>query len=238
VQTGDQLDRGDHDREILDLLERITSEASAAGGRVIALNGNHETMNVAGDFRYVTEAGFAQFSQFESQAPNKALLERVAPAARGRFAAFAPGGVYAQKLAQREVVAIVGETVFAHGGVLEKHVQYGLDRLNTDVSRWMRGESAAPSSITAEDAPVWTREYSEEPLPEQACTELYTVLRELGAKRMVVGHTVQKHGVTSACDGKVFRIDVGLSDYYGENATQCLEIDGERISVRSAEPHR
>jgi hypothetical protein len=32
---------------------------------------------------------------------------------------------------------------------------------------------------------------------------------------MVVGHTVQDHGITSACDGTLWRIDVGLAKHYG-----------------------
>jgi len=32
---------------------------------------------------------------------------------------------------------------------------------------------------------------------------------------MVVAHTVQEHGITSACDGKLWRIDVGLAKLYG-----------------------
>jgi hypothetical protein len=40
-------------------------------------------------------------------------------------------------------------------------------------------------------------------------------LSALGAKRMVVGHTVQDHGITSVCDGKLWRIDVGLGKRYG-----------------------
>ena len=32
---------------------------------------------------------------------------------------------------------------------------------------------------------------------------------------MVVGHTVQQAGITSACDGAVWRIDVGLASHYG-----------------------
>ena len=32
---------------------------------------------------------------------------------------------------------------------------------------------------------------------------------------MFVGHTVQKEGINGACEEKVFRIDTGISSYYG-----------------------
>src|SRR6266511_4856273 len=75
VQTGDQLDRGDQEREILELFDRLVGEAAAAGGAFLPLNGNHELMNAAGDFRYVTPAGFEAYG-----------------GADGRRAPFAPGG--------------------------------------------------------------------------------------------------------------------------------------------------
>ena len=46
VQVGDQLDRGDGEKEIIDLLEKLKVKALKAGGDVIVLNGNHETMNI------------------------------------------------------------------------------------------------------------------------------------------------------------------------------------------------
>lgn len=48
---GDILDRGEHEIEILYFLERLQQEAQAAGGRLYVLNGNHETMNIAGNAR-------------------------------------------------------------------------------------------------------------------------------------------------------------------------------------------
>ena len=35
---------------------------------------------------------------------------------------------------------IVNDTMFAHGGVLMGHVQYGLERINAEVAAWMRGD--------------------------------------------------------------------------------------------------
>ena len=64
VQTGDQLDRGDQEQEILDLLDRLQQEAAASGGALHLLNGNHELMNARPDLRYVTEGGFADFAEF------------------------------------------------------------------------------------------------------------------------------------------------------------------------------
>ncbi|MBM3297773.1 MAG: metallophosphatase [Candidatus Aminicenantes bacterium] len=48
VQTGDIMDRGPDARKIFDLLMRLEKEATAAGGRVHVLIGNHEMMNISG----------------------------------------------------------------------------------------------------------------------------------------------------------------------------------------------
>jgi hypothetical protein len=48
-------------------------------------------------------------------------------------------------------------------------------------------------------------------------------LAKLGVKRMVVGHTVQDQGINQACDGAVWRIDVGLAKRYG-GPIQVLEL--------------
>ena len=39
---------------------------------------------------------------------------------------------------------------------------------------------------------------------------------------------------TGACQDRVFRIDVGLSAYYGNNPTQVLEIAGGRTRILTA----
>jgi hypothetical protein len=231
VQTGDELDRGDDERAIVDLFERLRREAAAAGGQVVPLNGNHEAMNVQGDFRYVTPAGLSAFgglnvrSQYAAAAPEPF---------RQRAEAFLPGGQYARVLATRDVIAVVGDSVFVHGGVLPEHVAYGIERINRETRAWMNGDGAPPEVITAERAPVWARDYSSDGPSAAACESLSRVLRALGARRMVVGHTVQKGGISSACGDRVYRIDVGLSRYYGGGLIQVLELDGERVRVLSA----
>jgi len=229
VQVGDEIDRGDDDRGIIDLIERLKRQAAAAGGELIALLGNHEVMNASLDFRYVTAGGFATFTPFDL-ADASAPLAELLPQSRGRAAAFAPGGPYATIESRRPFVMKVGDTIFVHGGVLPKHVAYGLDRMNDELDAWLAGRLPAPPPIlVAEDGPVWTRVYSSEDAPAD-CADLAEVLARLGAKRMVVGHTVQHQGVNSACDGKVWRIDVGLSRYFG-GPIQALEIRGSDVAA-------
>lgn len=198
VQTGDLLDRGDDEPEVLALIEQLP---------VLALNGNHELMNAAGDLRYVTPDGFTDYG-----GPD------------GRLAAFAPGSPIARTLAGRTMVAMVGDTVFVHGGVLPEHVD-GLAAMELETRCWLSGARAElPSSMTVEDSPVWTRAYSVDP-PD--CDRLRAALDRLGAARMVVGHTPQQAGITSACDGAVWRIDVGLAAAYG-GPVQVLELGDGR----------
>jgi hypothetical protein len=231
VQTGDEIDRGDHDRAIIDLFDRLADEARAAGGAVHALNGNHEIMNVQGDFRYVTEGSFKEFDGSTFADPSSPVLGRVPERARARAAAFAPGGPYAKKLAARPVILMVGDTVFAHAGVLPAHARYGAGKINREVQAWMSGATQTPpAAVTAEDGPVWTRRYGPTDLGPDDCEVLGRALGALGARRMVVGHTVQKGGITSACGDRVWRIDVGMSAYYG-GRPEALEIAGESVRI-------
>jgi hypothetical protein len=230
VQTGDEIDRGDQDREIIDLFDRLAEEARAAGGAVHALNGNHEIMNVQGDFRYVTEGGYKGFEGIPGADP-LGPVGKLPEHARPRAAAFLPGGPYAKKLARRPVILRVGDTVFAHGGVLPSHARYGAGRLNREVQAWMSGAAPSPPAVvTAEDSPVWTRRYGAGDLGSDDCEVLGRALAALSAKRMVVGHTVQKGGITSGCGERVFRIDVGMSSHYG-GRPEVLEIAGDSTRI-------
>jgi hypothetical protein len=133
------------------------------------------------------------------------------------------------------VVAQVGDSVFVHGGVLPHHVRYGIERLNRETAAWMRGTAPPPALLQQEDAPIWTRVYSTPGAPAD-CVQLAQALNALGAKRMVVGHTPQPQGITHACDERVYRIDTGMSRFYG-GPVQVLEIVGDRVRVLS-EPGR
>jgi hypothetical protein len=235
VQTGDILDRGDDEPQILDLFEKLKQQAEKAGGAFRALNGNHEVMNVAGDYRYVTDDGFHDFDKTPlTGAPGRHAIQ-LAPAQQGRGAAFLPGGTIAKRLAERPVIIAVGDSVFVHGGVLPGHVRYGIGRINDETRRWMLGETEhMPNILSGDTAPIWARDYSEGEPSERTCEALTKVLDELRVKRMVVGHTVQKTTITSGCNEKVWRIDVGLAHFYGGRPA-VLEIAGDKVRIISGE---
>jgi len=222
VQTGDILDRGDDEQAIMDWFERLQDEALEAGGRVHVLSGNHELMNAAGDFRYVTPGGFRDFQDAPGANRATPARGRLPELQRARAAVFFPGGSYAKKMSDQPVAIIVGDTVFAHGGVLPKHVRYGLDKLNAEVGAWLLGTSRNGVNVVQQvDSPIWSREYSDNP-DKADCDKLEQTLSLLEAKRMVVGHTVQPT-IRPACSQRVWRVDVGMAAHYG-GKPEVLEI--------------
>jgi hypothetical protein len=227
VQLGDQLDRGDDEQEILDLFEQLRTQAAAAGGNFYPLLGNHETMNVQLDLRYVTDGGFADFAD-TSYSEDDAMVMSYPESQRGRVAAFRPGGTYAKILAAHPMILQFEGTIFVHGGVLPAHLDTGIDAINEQTAAWMRGEGDEPQVLQASDSPVWSRHFSKD-TDEEDCTLLDEVLSRTNAKRMVVAHTVQE-GINAGCDDKVWRVDVGLAAYYG-GTPEVLEIVDGKVSV-------
>ena len=141
---------------------------------------------------------------------------------------------------------MVGDGPEVYGGGEGAHLAQ-LGRLNEATRRWARGEGGEAPAFTGAwfkggvkekdggvppwlrggSAPVWARHYSAPAERDCACDALGHALRLAGAARQVVGHTIQAHGITEACEGRVFRVDVGMSKGCIGGAPQALEILGE-----------
>lgn len=235
VQLGDVMDRGDHEIAIVKFLRDLDEQARQHGGAVYMLNGNHESLNICGDFRYVTPGAFVESALYaglsEQDLRDWDLLARV------RYAVYRPGGPMAVELSKNPTVLIINDTVFAHGGLLPVHVNYGVEKLNAEVSAWMRadqtadGGKALPPFLAMGDSSsvMWNRTQSKEKFPSQheryhACGALRQALEMVGSKRLVVGHTPQIGGANCECEGLVWRLDVGMSYGVLNRPVQVLEI--------------
>jgi len=151
VIVGDILDRGPKSRDAMDLLMQLEAEATSAGGAVHVVIGNHESMNLIGDLRYVSKAEYAAFAADETPEERQRWFEAYAkrhaadsspdgllakfdeqfPA--GFFAlrrAFRPDGVYGRWLLTKPVIAVVNGTAFVHGGLSPLVAELGLDGVN------------------------------------------------------------------------------------------------------------
>lgn len=241
VQTGDVIDRGIEEREVIDFYEILRLEAEAAGGKIINMNGNHEIMTALGDYRYLQVGACAAFSDLtELDISNPAFEQFEDVNCKRRAAAFAPGGPYAMIISDWPMVAVVEDTVFVHGGLHQKHLDYGIDNINSMTELWLRGEGSLDTDMVGGGTAVfsvdWDRTYSgNQLLPSAAaCAALESVLDQLGVVRMVVGHTVQSH-ITPVCDGKVGRIDVGMAAYYG-GLVEVMEIINGQVRILDGLP--
>jgi hypothetical protein len=259
VQLGDILDRGGDELRLLYFLRRLSISAAAQGGAFLPILGNHEVMNVCGDFRFVTPQGLHEFSSWAGwyraglaikrrcgglEPPKNPFLgvPKTYPGIRREFwdgirsrvAALRPDGPISRRfLADLPTVLVVGDSVFVHGGLLEANVEYGLERINAEVSDWIRGEhnARAPEYVCGRDAVVWLRRFSEGFNCD--CERLQGVLGMIpGAKRMVMGHTIQSEGITAVCGAQAVRVDVGLSKGCGNGLPEVLEINGGGSQVR------
>lgn len=115
----------------------------------------------------------------------------------------------ARELAKNPTVLVVNDTVFAHGGLLPIHVNYGLERINAEMAAWMRGDvmgsgRATPPYIAmgGPNSILWNRTLAQEQFPTPyaryyACSLVKSVLKKVNAKRLVVGHTPQVRSLSS-----------------------------------------
>lgn len=232
VQLGDMIGRSDDERQVLDFLFFMREHAQLAGGNVHLLVGNHEVMGGRVDNQAVGLNPFPGYEDLVNLDLGDPRLSILPEYQKKRGAALMSGGPYARRFATLPTVLQIGRTVYVHGGVVPRWAEYGLDKINAEVSHWLFGACAEPDSslgVDDGDRVMWTRQFSSL-VDATDCAVLEQSLTILGATRMIVAHTVQGT-ITSYCDNKVWAVDVGMSRYYG-GPTEVLELaDDERLTV-------
>ena len=257
VQMGDVMDRGDEARKILDLIRRLEKEATAAGGMVHMILGNHEEMNLMN--RSTQYPGYVTPEQFKSflskniiAAEEKKAGGRVrdsrweelindpeSEASQDYYRNFVD--LYGDWLAEHNVVIKINDTVFVHGGLTESFAARGLESTNnlyrSEIKRAIRGENFLPRILFLPEGPLWYRGLAiDDDQSEEFRARVDRIFALVGAQRMVVAHTPTKfqgrEDDMKRYDGKVWIIDTGISSVYRGRVWALLIENGSASVIR------
>jgi hypothetical protein len=186
VQLGDVTDRGPDSLKIIRSLQQLEKQAPRSGGKVIVVLGNHEAMNLLGDYRYTTAGEYAAFVDSQSAALRNRVYENdhirlealyrgqnptiTAAQARDTWMADHPLGWVEHRIAwkptgelgrwasRNPAVAKVGDTLFVHGGLSSEYSKLTLEEINRRVRDAMTSIDDSPKSILDDPlGPLWYR---------------------------------------------------------------------------------
>ncbi|MEH8017384.1 metallophosphoesterase [Rheinheimera muenzenbergensis] len=215
VVVGDVMDRGDKVTEILWWLYQLEQQAQAAGGKVHLLLGNHETMVLYNDLRYIN----TKYQQVATQLGTD------------YSGLFSENSVLGQWLRSRPVLAQVNDMLFVHGGLHPDYLALGMSvaevneqfRQSLGIARDQLKGVPVLNFLYGSLGPLWYRGYFRQ---ENAITEplLQRLLSTLNVQRIVVGHT-SMDGVYSHYAGRVISVDSNIKQ--GKSGEILLWQNGE-----------
>jgi hypothetical protein len=269
IQVGDQLDscrpsnkqkcglndettkKLKGDLAVFKFFYKVNKNAEKKGGKVISLLGNHEIMNVIGDFRYISKNDIEYINKLnllnkDLNLSNKELLEI-------RRLLFKRGNYFAKYMAcTRQSAIIIGTNLFIHAGILpELAKKFKINEINTLVRTWLLDilkldnitNNNVKDILFNEISPFWNRILGSIPknsnLSNDECQNyIAPVLNLWEIENMIVGHTptqVFGNNMNSTCDNKLWRIDIGLSQNLNKNKNKNIQfleiIDDNKFNI-------
>jgi hypothetical protein len=205
VIDGDTFDRGDKVTECLWLFYRLEAEARATGGRVHFLLGNHETMVLRRDLRYL----------------NQKYAGRILRGTRVNYTDLVgPDMELGRWLRTKHTAVRLNDVLFVHGGMPPLLAERGVSL--AEINRLARETVDLPSNVIAfaeglrkyyghtDEGPFWYRGYhgaQEGRYPQATSEDVDRTLAFYGARTVVVGHS-EIEQVMSLYEGKVIGLDV------------------------------
>lgn len=266
VQLGDQVDRcrfngtpchmegatiNDEasDMKLLYYFTELHNQAVKKGGAVYSILGNHELMNVTGDFRYVSRMNLLEFSKDGS----------VEDGIKNRKLEFKPGNKISNFLAcTRKMALVIGKNLFIHAGIVpEIAKKYNVNDMNRIVALFLfdkleNSKNYSDLLINSKKSPLWTRllgnlnKNTNEDKIKSICNDIFDsgVLNNIlgenkkhKIERIFVGHTPQIFkGINTMCNDRIFYVDVGISGAFDQfrsnkiNHTMIKITNDEKIS--------
>jgi len=229
IQMGDQIDSANRDidikeweiladTEMLYFTNLLDKLAQSKGGRLISIIGNHEFMNVIGNYSYVSQKSI-----------NNNHIKR--------YEQFKPGGSLSSILSNRPIIVKIGNMLFSHAGITWNHLNI-LNKYSKDISYinriWkkfvqtntvLNEDRELFNTILLDDQGIlWTRNLDE-------IDNIKTLLKTLNCNHMFVGHTVVE-GIKNI-EGVLWYTDTGISRAFGTNTYQYIVIIHDTMYIKT-----
>ena len=216
IFLGDVFDRGSKVTETLLFIYNLEQQARHNGGDVHLLIGNHETMALNGDNRYL-HPKYTYFARY-FYTPYEKL--------------YAGNTVIGDWLRKQNAVVAINDYVFLHAGFSPSVLrnQVSMDKINDVIRTYLKDPSSVYADsigklVISQEGPLWYRGYSSwSNLRTQVNKSFIDELFDYyGFTKMIIGHNENKD-ILVKFDDRVYSIDVPL-DREGINP-QALKIEG------------
>jgi len=197
VLTGDFVDRGEQQTEVLWLIYSLEEQAKAAGGYVHYILGNHEIMNLSGDLRYL----------HPKYVLNSNLLEE------GYVSLLGENSELGRWLRTKNVMEKVGDILFCHAGISSavNNMDFSTSKINKLVKPYYADTTYQYSTpeidvLYGDLGPFWYRGYYHGVRASNA--QVDSTLSIYKVKHITTGHTVVADTISVLYNGKVINTDV------------------------------
>jgi hypothetical protein len=203
------------DYEMIYFTEQLNMIARSKGGYCISIIGNHELMNIIGDFSYVSENSSSDL----------------------RKNLFKPKGSLALILAKRPLIFKIGDLLFCHAkldihhlNLLKKHNK-DLMYINTIWKNYLENEKIniedkeiIDNIIIGSNGILWNRN-------NNIKNETAELFKELHITYMFLGHT--SYDKILIKDNQIWYCDTGISRAFGKKEYQYLDIVNLNINIKT-----
>ncbi len=206
VLTGDFFDRGTQVTELLWFIYSLEEKAKAAGGYVHFVLGNHEIMNLNGDFRYVQAR----------------YIEHAALMKTDYLSLFNEQSELGRWLRTKNIVEKIGEVLYMHGGISSEVNLFNAaaPKIN-ELARPYYGDTSYlypniyVEILFSEIGPFWYRGYYTG-VKKATEAQVDSTLSIFGARYIATGHTIARDTISTWFNNKVFNTDVPHSKGFSE----------------------
>ncbi|OQP44585.1 hypothetical protein A4H97_09460 [Niastella yeongjuensis] len=215
VFGGDMFDRGNQVTECLWLIYSLEQKAKAAGGYVHFILGNHEIMNMQGEYAYVVD-------KYKTNATLIGMNLKDLYNTQSELGRW---------LRTKNVIEKIGDLLFVHGGISRKvnQVINNVTEINTLARPYysefnlLNANEKVNTIMHYSTSPFWYRTYYEN--KNEVGFVIDSTLEKFNVKHIITGHTIVADTISVHYNEKVINTDTKHS----EGKSEALLVEGMRF---------